>query len=334
MNVLLLQLDGLIPNLALMRLAAHHRQRGDTVTLQHARNADAVERGLWDSWDRVYASAIFTKTQPLARRLQKVFPDSIIGGTGVDLGKPAAERTTLERLGIGTALDYSDYPACRYSIGFTQRGCRLSCEFCDVPAKEGRAQSVATILDIWRGEPWPRHLMLLDNDFFGQAEWRERCEEILAGGFKVCFTQGINARLLSPLAADWLGRLRCTDNEFRRRRIYTAWDSMGDEGPLFRGLNALVAAGFRPDDIEVYMLIGYEQPSITEEDLYRHRKLREFGCRPFPMPYTRNEETRGFQRWIVRRADLKVSWDEYRGARCRPERLKRVALPLFEGVEA
>lgn len=34
MNVLLLQLDGKIPNIALMRLAAHHRALGDVVVLR------------------------------------------------------------------------------------------------------------------------------------------------------------------------------------------------------------------------------------------------------------------------------------------------------------
>jgi hypothetical protein len=36
-----------------------------------------------------------------------------------------------------------------------------------VPRKEGKPRSVNTIADIWRGKPWPKHLHLLDNDFFG-----------------------------------------------------------------------------------------------------------------------------------------------------------------------
>ena len=57
MKVLLVQLDGKMPNVALMRLAAHHRGRGDPVALRKAANPGAVERGLWDDWDLVYASA-------------------------------------------------------------------------------------------------------------------------------------------------------------------------------------------------------------------------------------------------------------------------------------
>src|SRR6266436_1647510 len=34
--------------------------------------------------------------------------------------------------------DYSLYPKFTGSLGFTQRGCRLSCKFCVVPIKEGK----------------------------------------------------------------------------------------------------------------------------------------------------------------------------------------------------
>jgi len=43
-----------VPNLALMRIAAHHRDRGDEVCLRRAGNAPALERGLFDDFGRVY----------------------------------------------------------------------------------------------------------------------------------------------------------------------------------------------------------------------------------------------------------------------------------------
>jgi hypothetical protein len=67
-RVLLLQLDGKLPNIALMRIAAHHRDLGDDVELRRAGNAASLERGLWDRFDRVYASLIFESTRPLAHR--------------------------------------------------------------------------------------------------------------------------------------------------------------------------------------------------------------------------------------------------------------------------
>ena len=37
-----------------------------------------------------------------------------------------------------------------------------------------------TVWDIWRKESYPRNIVLLDNDFFGQPNWRRRIEEIRA----------------------------------------------------------------------------------------------------------------------------------------------------------
>src|SRR5262249_47961596 len=155
-----------------------------------------VERGLFDRPDQVYASLLFERTRPLAERLKQVYPAVIIGGTGWDV------ELRLEDIGITTiAQDYSVYPGWRQSIGFTQRGCRYRCPFCTVPRKEGAVREEQSIWDLWRGEPYPRELILLDNDFFGQPHWRERIAEIRSGNFKVSFNQGINARVLDDESA-------------------------------------------------------------------------------------------------------------------------------------
>jgi len=277
----------------------------------------------------VYASAIFTKTRPLANEVKRLYPSAIIGGTGWDYS------TTLEAIGIdATRRDYSDYPAFRQSIGFTQRGCRLSCEFCVVPEKEGPAKSVASVWDIWRGEPYPRELLLLDNDFFGQKEWPARIREMQEGGFKVSFSQGINARMISPKAAEALASINYRNDAMDRKMLHTAWDNKDDEAVLFRGLTRLVRAGVRPDEIVVYMLIGYWAGETETDWLYRQQKLQDFGCRAYPMPYTRTTLAIGFQRWCVRRGSHKVSWQEYKAAKCRPEKVAaiRQPLPLFDSI--
>jgi hypothetical protein len=341
-RVLLLQLDGKLPNLAVMRIAAHHRVLGDQVAFRRVSNLRSLpdprqteSSDLHESFDRVYASLIFERTRPLALRVTDLYPGAIVGGTGWDRG-----RTSLANAGIATReLDYSLYPDWPHSIGFTQRGCRMSCEFCLVPGMEGRARPEASIGDIWRGDPHPRHLMLLDNDFGGAAGWRDNANAIIDGGFKVCFSQGINARLLNPELALILGAMRTTDDNFRARRIYTAWDNRRDEHILFRGLDWLVnRGGFRPDEIMVYILIGFWPGETVDDWEYRRRRLREFGARPFPMAYIDSRTTpaaekmlRGFQRWVIRRDDLTMSWEEFMGADFRPEKVRRpVLLPIFD----
>ena len=316
MRVLLLQLDGKLPNLALMRIAAHHA--GDEVVFRQIGNRAAMENSLFDplsSFDRVYASLIFDRSRPLAERLKELRPDAVIGGTGWDL------RITLEQRGITAQPDYAIYPRFPHSIGFTQRGCRLRCKFCVVPEKEGAVTEANTIAEIWRGEGHPRNLLLLDNDFFGQSHWQQRIEEIRSGGFKVSFNQGINARMLTDETAAAIASVRYFDDQFQRRRIYTAWDNQKDERRLFAGLNALTKHGINPDHIMVYMLIGYWSGETAADRDYRRARVREFGCRPYPMPFVRTPELVGFQRWVVGAYDKRFTWAQWVAAGYRPERL-------------
>lgn len=314
MKVLLCQIDGSIPNLALMRISAHHRALGDDVEIRHGA---AFRRHIWDAQpDRVYASSIFIKSRDTVKLLLAEYPEAIVGGTGWDIAR------TLADAGIPDGpLDYSIYPRFRQSIGFTQRGCRLRCSFCVVPQKEGAMRPVASVYEIWRGNPWPRELLLLDNDFFGQPGWSERVSELRNGGFKVSFNQGINARFLTDEAAEAIASLDYRDDSMKVRRIYTAWDNLKDEHRLFEGLNRLVKYGVKPDHIMVYMLCGY-WPNETQADREHRRKaLRDFGARPYPMPYVRTKELVGFQRWIIGAYDKRFTWEEWERASYRPEKL-------------
>lgn len=313
-NVLIFQLDGKIPNIALMRVAYHHRELGNAVSF---RWTGTPRRELWDSPDAVYASAIFEKTKHAVEILLDEFPSAIVGGTGVDVA------SSLEAVGIHTIRqDYSLYPKWRQSIGFTQRGCRLKCPFCVVPRKEGAMREEQSIMQLWRGEPWPRELILLDNDFFGQPHWRDRISEIRDGNFKVSFNQGINARFLTDEAAEAIASIEYRDDSMRQKRIYTAWDNRRDEARLFAGLQRLVDHGVKADDIMVYMLIGYWPNETIDDCLYRQQKLRDFGARPYPMPYVRTPELVGFQRWVIGAYDKRISWKEFSAADYRPEKLK------------
>jgi hypothetical protein len=296
-----------------MRIAWHHRERGDAIAFRWTAIPD---RELWDNPDTVYASAIFEKTLPSVERLRASFPKAIVGGTGVNIA------SSLENYGITTARqDYSLYPTWRQSIGFTQRGCRLKCSFCVVPKKEGSIRENQTIHDLWRGDPWPRELILLDNDFFGQPNWRDRIREIRDGKFKVSFNQGINARFLTDEAAEAAASVDYRNDTMTTKRIYTAWDNKKDEDRLFAGLKRLVKYGVKPDHIMVYILVGYWPGETIEDCLYRQKKLREFGARPYPMPFIRTRELVGFQRWIIGAYDKRISWQDWKAAKYQPSNL-------------
>ncbi len=273
-NVRLTQLDGKLPNLALMRLSHWHRSRGDEVwfTRSPYRHLDEP------TYERVYGSAIFEYSRAHADRLKAEFPDAIVSGTG--LGSP--HLNVEDVIGEHDGLSYADYPAFTGSLGFTQRGCRLKCGFCVVPKKEGKNRTVATIADIWRGPPWPKHLHLLDNDFFGQPreQWEARIGEIIDGGFKVCLNQGINIRMIDDDSAKALASIPYYDDGFTVRRLYTAWDNIGDEARFISGVDTLERHGVHPRNLLVYMLIGYDKRETWERVLYRFHKMVERGIRP------------------------------------------------------
>ena len=189
----------------------------------------------------------------------------------------------------------------------------------------------STIGEIWRGDPWPRELLLLDNDFFGQANWRDRIKEIRDGGFKVSFNQGINARFLTDEAAEAIASVDYRDDSMKVKRIYTAWDNRKDEHRLFNGLNRLVKYGVKPDHIMVYMLCGYWPGETHEDREYRRLRLREFGAMPYPMPYVRTPELIGFQRWIVGAYDKRIPWKDWSKARYEPRNIRpEPTFPLLE----
>ena len=317
MRVRLTQIDGKLPNLALMKLAHWHRLCGDEVVFTRQAHRDLLE----GDYDRVYGSAIFGFSAAKVARFRAAWPYAIIGGTG------STTQATVEQI-IGRDeyehYDYTLYPKFEPSIGFTQRGCRLSCKFCVVPAKEGKARSLNTIAAIWRGPGHKKQLHLLDNDFFGQPEqeWQARIREIRDGGFKVCLNQGINVRHLSPAAAEAIASVEYRDDDFQERRLYTAWDNLKDEGVFFRGIDMLEAAGIPPKHVMAYMLVGWDKRETWERIWQRFDRMVARGVQPYPMVYdTRAIDPAGyrhlkqFQRWVVTGLYRAVPFSDYDAGR-------------------
>jgi hypothetical protein len=310
-TVRLTQLDGRLPNLALMKLTRFHHKRGDTVYFSRS-----PYRGMFEpKYDRVYGSAIFSFSADRVAMLEREFPGAVIGGTWNVLNSVTVEDV------IGDSderPDYWCYPGFDASIGFTARGCRLRCGFCVVPKKEGKPRAVNSIAEIWRGEPYPKHLYLLDNDFFGQPreQWEARVEEMRGGEFKVCLVQGVNVRMIGEVEAAALASLDYRRDDFSGKQLYTAWDNIGDEAKFFTGVDLLEKHGVKPSHLFVYMLIGYDRRETWETLLYRLERMRQRDVRPYPMIYGDRYRTVAmggctqrishrtlddFRRWVIRR---------------------------------
>lgn len=276
-------IDGALPNLALMSISAWMKAQGHEV---HFKRTPSRELGE-PEYDEVYASAIFSKSAPLVEELKRWWPDAIVGGTWTDQRGDSGEDLNPKVTSIVpsqfTALDYDIYPEFTASLGFTQRGCRFRCSFCRVPGLEGRPNSFSPIHSIWRGPGHPKHLHLLDNDAFSSPEWRDRIAEIRDGDFKVCFSQGLNIRIISHEQAAALATIKYRDNAFKRSRLYTAWDNLGDERVFFRGVDRLEEHGIPPHHLMTYSLVGYFPDETWEGIWHRHHRMVERGIKPYVM---------------------------------------------------
>ena len=320
------QLDGKLPNLALMRLSAWHRSIGDEVHWVRG-----TSRGLWEpEYNIVYGSAIFADTAKASALFRKQFPNAIVGGSGGDKSLRVEDIVPSQFM----TLDYSGYPDFDSSIGYAMRGCRFKCGFCVVPKQEGKARPNSTIDQIWRGTGFPKHIHLLDNDFFGNPDWRDAVAAIKSGGFKVCINQGINVRLLDDEQAEAIVEINPWDDGFHRKRLYCAWDNLGDERVFFDGVGRLEKAGWKPAWIMAYMLVGYDRRESWDRIWHRYNRMIELGIKPYPMVFG-GDDRRGrhpeyvklkrFQRWVITGASKVAPFSDYR-THTRP-----IDAPLFDG---
>lgn len=311
-RVLVVPLDGKLPNLALMRLSAWERSQGADVTWHEPRERDGLFK---PQFDRVYASAIFDTSEKAVAAFRERWPGALVGGHGGDEALRVEDIVPSQFIGI----DYSGFPDFTASIGYAMRGCRFDCFHCAVPGREGKPRSVASIDTIWRGPGFPKHLHLLDNDFFGNPDWRLRVREIVDGKFKVCLNQGVTARVMNREQAEAVVEMHPWDDQFVRGRLYVAWDSLDQERAYMRGIDNLEAAGWKPSWVFSYMLIGCDPAETWERIFYRFERMKERGIRPYPMVFNKLIETdpdhfknlKRFQRWVITGAHTQAPFSDY-----------------------
>ena len=294
MKIGLYDLDSKIPNLALMRISAWHKAQGHETELYLPI--------LHETYDKVYCSSIFDFSDK-----SYIQEDMILGGTGIDL-------TTVLPPEIDQMNPDYDLYGYEHNIGFAMRGCRFKCGFCVVPRKEGKAHSKSTIRNLITNKSNSDFLMLLDNDFFGNPNWKDCIEEIKDMKLRVNFNQGLNIRILSEKQAQALASVHFTNMSGNHKQVTFAWDQIEDEKTIMRGFKRCVEAGIKPYQMQFYVLIGYN--STEEQDLHRVMTIKSLGADPYVMPFNKkNKRQMRFTRWCNHRAIFNtVDWKDYKKA--------------------
>jgi len=182
----LIQIDGKMPNLALMKLAKWHKEKGDDVRI-----IDLSSLGI-TKW---YGSKIF------------------MGGSGYDVKQKLPDEIEEQ------VPDYDLFNT-DYSLGFTSRGCIRNCGFCIVREKEGMMKEVDMN---WIKH---QKVILWDNNFLASSKWKEKLQYFIDNNLKVSFNQGLDIRLIDDEKAEILSRVKYYNRTFTRKVIYFAFDDI------------------------------------------------------------------------------------------------------------
>lgn len=287
---LLVDVDSVRPNLALMHVSAWKKAEGMRVGF------DVPDP------EEVYISCVFRENRSKALGIARMYPDAKVdvGGSGVDLSKTLPPE--VDRM----MPDYSLY-GIDYDLGFTSRGCDRECPFCIVTPKEGRFhryQHPSEFHD--RGH---RKAMWLDNNVLLDKPWfYEVTEWAMAEGVSVSFNQGLDLRLVDAGVAERVASLRTMEC------WHFAFDSMSYRDHVERGLALLRDAGLNLRGCLVYVYI--RDDSQFEDALARCNILRDMGTVPYLM---RDRAGRPFSkrvidlaRWCHPQIVFGCTFDEYR----------------------
>lgn len=275
MKVLLVNIDSKIPNFALAKIEKFHKNRGDEILYDMPL--------LKDHADKIYVSCVFTKNKNLCYEWQS--DKTIIGGTGWDIKSRLPDEVENVKP--------------RINWGFTTRGCIRKCEFCVVPAKEGKLHIVGDIYDIWDGKS--KDITIMDNNILGKPNhFRKICGQIRKEKIRVDFNQGLDIKLLNDKLIEELKTIRHKEYHF-------AWDGKEDLSDKFRWLYSHLKR------CTIYVLCGFD--STFKQDLTKLNILKSIGHNGYVMRYETVYNDKKYillARWVNQHKMFHThSWEEY-----------------------
>ena len=274
------------PNLALMKLSAWFKAKGDSVDWYRGYDAD--------KYDKVYSSKVFTFSKDDSEL--DLCKDPVKGGSGYKLLTNLPDK--IEHI----MPDYSLY-GIDYSMGFLTRGCIRTCPWCIVPEKEGKIRKHADV------EEFAQHknVVFLDNNVLAHDHGIAQLEKIAKLGLVVDFNQGLDARLIDDGIAKILGKIQWLS------AVRLACDDKGQIESIRKAVENLRWHNVTPRRYFCYVLV-----KDINDSLERVRFLKGLNLDPFAQPYIApdgtppTKEQKKFARWVNMKSIYKsTTWEEY-----------------------
>lgn len=282
------------PNLACMKISAHHKAIGDAVELK-------TDYDSLSDYDAVYISKVFTDT-PVPDTVLKL--DNVsYGGTGFYYDKAPCLSAAIEHQMPdyhlydvwvqeqlehgGKRSEYAYYTD--YSIGFLTRGCFRKCAFC-VNKNYDRVcthSPLSEFLDTARPK-----ICLLDDNFFGSPRWKDLLLELQQMGKPFQFKQGLDERLLTDEKCALLFASKY-DGDY----IF-AFDNVADADTIEKKI--ILARKYTNAVLKFYCFCGFDRSGKWDTDfwrqdifdlLFRVRLLMQYRCLPYVMRFARYTES-------------------------------------------
>ena len=273
MRIGLIDVDGHnFPNLALMKISAWHKAKGDQVEWWNG----------FMHYDRVYKARVFDDTYSKDEDYIIDADEIIKGGTGYGLDNVLPDE--IEH----SFPDYSLYCIKDTAYGFLTRGCPRHCAFCIVGDKEGLiSKKVADLSEFWNGQ---KKIELLDPNLLACKDRSELLNQLIESKAKINFNQGLDVRLLTKECAEQI-------NHIKTSMIHFAWDNyeQSTKHCLEKAREWLTKDGYH---IRVYVLTNFN--TTIEQDLERIYAIRDIGFDPYVMVYDKPhapKTIKHIQRW-------------------------------------
>lgn len=279
------------PPLGLLKISALVKQNGNTAELVSPPHLPIVKP------DIILVTSLFTygweKVKEAVDFYRSKYPDVpvVLGGIYATLMREhAREMIKPEFIWEGIIQeaedilpDYSLVPDWNASILFSSRGCIRRCPFCVVwrlePEYKAKNQ-VEHLID-------PAHdkVIFWDNNFlaspykFEILDFLETYRNSSGKKVEVDFNQGLDARLITPLVAEKLSKLKLN-------LVRLAYDRPSDKKYLEKAIRNLKEAGISSKKILVYTLFNFTD--TPQEFLEKLKDLMTWEVAVYPMRYQPN----------------------------------------------